>query len=135
MSAVRKAAQVNSSRRIFFVAIASAGLFACDPTQPCDDGQSFLNGLCYAGATPDAGSPADAGSLADAGACTANAFGSACAVNTDCGCGLDYCRSYSGVSYCTMTGCKASPSICPAGWSCTDLSAYNPSLPSICTRP
>ncbi len=74
----------------------------------------------------------------DAGACSLpnEGFGNACKVDADCPCGANYCALMPGQTsgYCTKTGCKQDPSVCPSGWSCFDLSAFSSTLPAICTN-
>jgi hypothetical protein len=115
--------------------------WACQPDQPCDPDQVHVGSLCYAVPAPvDAGDsgPADAGSDAGpdgGGLCSApdGGFGAACTDVAQCPCGLDFCVAFSGFDYCTRKGCLADPSICPAGWVCTDLSAYG--QPAVCFKP
>ena len=81
----------------------------------------------------DAGAPAGEG-----GACAPDAFGAACTTDADCACeAAGYCALMPGQTsgYCTATGCKDDPSVCPSGWSCFDLSAFSPTLPAICMKP
>lgn len=90
-------------------------------------------------ATTDAGTPAatDAGTPAtDAGA-SADNFGAACADSTECTGTATYCAVQPGsrTGYCTVTGCKETPSVCPARWGCFDLSIFQPGGPSFCTKP
>jgi len=128
-------------KRLSIFALA-AGLLAgaCEPANPCDAGQTLIRNLCVPGA-PDAGDSSTAGSTADAGSADGGpcdrsaAFGASCAAASACGCGLDYCMTFTGPGYCTQTDCKADPGVCPSGWTCTDLSIYSPGLPSICLRP
>jgi hypothetical protein len=82
---------------------------------------------------PDGGGSAGSCSLAGG---DADGFGASCQDATDCSCKADYCALMPGQrqGVCTVQGCKADPSICPSGYSCFDLSAFGPSLPSICTR-
>jgi hypothetical protein len=76
---------------------------------------------------------------ADAGApvaCAAEA--ASCTDNAGCSCAeANYCALMPGQTqgYCTATGCKDDPSVCPSGWSCFDLGAFGPDLPSICMKP
>ena len=97
------------------------------------------------GATPG-GSPGDAGSPAAAGAeggaagsgagvdlvsCEQELLGAPCADGTthsDCGCDATYCAVQPGATegMCTRTGCVEDPSLCPEGYSCLDLSAFQP---------
>lgn len=103
------------------------------------------------GATPG-GSPAAAGSLASAGAengtagsgtgidlvsCDQEVLGAPCTDGTthsDCGCDATYCAVQPGTTegMCTRTGCTEDPSLCPEGYGCLDLSAFQPGLPSLC---
>jgi hypothetical protein len=95
----------------------------------------------------DAGTDMNMGmGSADMGVCSAGGaaqptFGTTCSDTTnhsDCPCGpANYCAAMPGQTkgYCTAQGCKADPSVCPSGWSCFDLSAFSPTLPSICTKP
>lgn len=93
-----------------------------------------------------AGAPAPGAGVATpaAGMCSlpggdADGFGAACkdgAGSTDCTCKANYCALMPGQMQgtCTVTGCKENPSVCPSGFSCLDLSAFSPGLPSICTK-
>jgi hypothetical protein len=86
-------------------------------------------------AAPDAGAPFPGG---DDAACAGDAFGATCTSDVDCTCaGAGYCALMPGqtAGYCTATGCKEDPSVCPSGWSCFDLSAFSPDLPAFCMRP
>ncbi len=95
----------------------------------------------------NAGSPdgsADSSATGGAGGtCSSDAgtaFGTACSDgtgSTDCSCPAPYCAVQPGqtTGYCTHTGCKETPAVCPSGWSCLDLSVFQPGLPSICTKP
>ena len=64
-------------------------------------------------------------------------FGSTCAASSDCAADAPYCALMPGAKtgYCTVTGCKETPSVCPKSWSCFDVSAFQPGAPSICTKP
>jgi len=86
------------------------------------------------GAGGAAGSPA--------GSCdAAGEFGKSCKDgqgSSDCPCApASYCAVMPGQTegYCTATGCKEDPSVCPSGWSCFDLSAFSPELKPICLKP
>jgi hypothetical protein len=84
----------------------------------------------------------DGGSAADGGGdCTLdggdpNGFGAACQNDAGCSCRADYCAVMPGqtAGVCTVQGCKETPSLCPSGFSCLDLSAFGAGLPSICTK-
>jgi len=67
-------------------------------------------------------------------------FGAPCTdtVNhSECGCAADYCAQQPGEAegYCTATDCLQDPSVCPAGWSCFDVSIFAPGSPAVCLRP
>jgi hypothetical protein len=138
--------------------IASVG---CANDAECNDGQELQGGACVpassgqggssgaagtagsgstSGAAGTAGVAGSSGAAGSAGACTGFDFGQTCSDgqgHTDCGCAADYCAVQPGQSsgYCTAAGCKEDPSICPDGWTCLDLSVFDPSLPSICREP
>ena len=119
--------------RLFFVFCAGTTVAACDFSEPCDPGQIYQGALCY-DVPADAAPAADEGDGAAAGG---KAFGTSCPAGTACGGETDYCAADVGAAtgYCTHTGCLATPSICPVGWSCLDLSVYAPTLPAICVKP
>jgi hypothetical protein len=93
---------------------------------------------------PDAGVLADAGSVSpDAGAETGvdagmatEVLGRACTDNAGCAAPAPYCAVQPGQreGYCTITGCKEDPTVCPSGWRCFDLSVFAPGQPSVCLR-
>jgi hypothetical protein len=85
-------------------------------------------------AEADAGSPTPDAATTDGGA---SAFGAACTDNATCTAPTTYCAKMPGspAGYCTVTGCKENASVCPSGWKCFDLSAFQPGAPSICTKP
>ena len=120
---------------------------ACqDPgSQLCDPGQILdpVSGYCIAG-------PVDAGRAGDAAARDAGdrsampratraapSSGTRAAADADCHCPTDYCAILPGSTSgtCTRTGCDADPSICPASWTCLDLSQFQAGLPHICYQP
>ncbi|HEX5659152.1 MAG TPA: hypothetical protein VFX59_18290, partial [Polyangiales bacterium] len=84
--------------------------------------------------------PPDAGTapVADGGGCalTDEGWGAACKTDAECPCAANYCALMPGqtAGYCTKTGCKTDPSVCPSGWSCFDLSLFAADLPAICTN-
>lgn len=108
----------------------------------CDPGQTYRDGLCYP--DPDAAEvagAADAGT-SDAGAADAAAapfahYGDVCAETAECQAPSNYCAVQPGEDdgYCTHTGCVEDAAVCPDDWSCLDLSVFDPTLPSLCTRP
>lgn len=77
--------------------------------------------------------------MCDAGEADAG-FGTPCSDATthrECGCAAPYCAIQPGRSegYCTATGCVERPDVCPAGWSCFDLSQFQSDAPSVCLAP
>lgn len=110
-----------------------------------DQGLPLANCLFTFGdelASPPTAIESDAGTTAapggDAGTCALpdDGWGATCKTDGDCPCGANYCALMPGQSsgYCTKTGCKADPSLCPSGWSCFDLSLFAADLPAICTN-
>ncbi|MBL8606432.1 MAG: hypothetical protein JNL38_03895, partial [Myxococcales bacterium] len=65
------------------------------------------------------------------------AWGRECKESKECAAEASYCALMPGktTGYCTATGCKANASVCPEGWGCFDVSAFQPGAPSICTKP
>jgi hypothetical protein len=63
-------------------------------------------------------------------------FGAACAADGDCTCAANYCAMMPGqtMGYCSKKGCKQDPRICPANYSCFDVSAFQAGAPSICIK-
>jgi hypothetical protein len=124
------------------VAAAVAWLGACS-VDPCDPGQTTFYGYCVG--APDAGHGGDAGSTggaagvdggADGGDCSPANFNVTCTDTAQCGCPTDLCAILPGAAsgYCSRKDCLQDPSICPAGWTCVDLSIYKPGL-SVCAHP
>jgi hypothetical protein len=76
---------------------------------------------------PDAGPPA-----------SEDGFGAVCTDSAGCTQGTaTYCAVQPGQpkGYCTATGCKDKPSVCPPKWGCFDLSTFQPGGPAFCTKP
>ena len=119
-------------RLVLLCAVALA-IEACDPDDPCDPDQIYSYGLCYI-TSPDAGVPDALPGAPDA---REVAPGTDCGSNADCSPSASFCAILPGASvgYCTPTGCKADPSVCPAGWGCFDIATIYPGQPSICTKP
>jgi hypothetical protein len=69
-------------------------------------------------------------------AAVADGFGATCTSDADCTCRANYCALMPGQTQgvCTVQGCKETPSVCPADYSCFDLSIFGSGLPSICTK-
>ena len=68
---------------------------------------------------------------------TTGAFDAPCTYDAGCSTPTDYCLVMPGqtTGYCTRKGCIDDPSVCPAGWSCFDLSRFQPGAPAVCVRP
>lgn len=123
------------------------GLWGCSLSKHCDPGQLYKDHTCFD--VPDASSDAqgnDAGSEGggDDGAggtdgaptCPAfQGFGDTCTVVSQCSCGLDTCNTFMNANYCTHAHCLADPTSCPPGWTCLDVSAFDPATGSICLHP
>lgn len=133
-------------RLVLWMALTFATL-GCDVSPKCDANQVYRNHDCYntpdsAGTGGGGGTDNDAASSEDTGtesgmpgSCTPyEGFGATCAVDSDCPCGLDSCNTFQG-NYCTHSHCLAAPSICPPGWTCMDIRAFNPAVESVCARP
>jgi len=106
--------------------------------EKCDDGQRLAMHTCFVAA--DASPPAaDAGSPADGGThlmCTpATGFGDTCTATAMCPCNTDICAIQPGSAsgFCSRSDCLKDTSVCPAGWRCTDLSAFQPGF-SMCLK-
>ncbi len=99
------------------------------PTTSC----LFVFGEPLATAPPSAPPPPPP---SDGGA-AGGSFGAACGSSAACSGAANYCALSPGAStgYCTATGCKANPSVCPDKWGCLDLSSFQPGSPAICTKP
>jgi hypothetical protein len=99
----------------------------------------------YGDAGSDAGIPDASAPAPDAATCSisggdAQGFGAPCndaVQHSDCPCAASYCSKspFDSQGYCSVSGCKEDPSLCPAGWSCLDISMFAPGQPSVCTRP
>ncbi|MDB4988223.1 MAG: hypothetical protein JWN04_3401 [Myxococcaceae bacterium] len=63
-------------------------------------------------------------------------WGAPCKEQSDCTCEASYCALMPGQSmgYCSKTGCKTEPDLCPSDWTCFDVSQFAPGQPSICTK-
>jgi hypothetical protein len=131
--------------RTFLLALCFAT--GCD-IEPCDPGQTKVWGAsCFPDMPPPppggGGAPnGEAGGANVAGEggadCSPSSqFGDACADSSECLCATDYCAIQPGADTgsCTRSGCVEDPSVCPSDFECVDLSALDPSLPSICVPP
>lgn len=119
-------------------------VIGCD-IEPCDPGQTkIMNASCIPDVPPppanDGGSSnGEAGGRNSGGQggsdCAQSAqFGDPCSDDSECLCATDYCAMEPGAATgsCTRSGCLDDPSVCPMDYECVDLSASDPSLPSIC---
>lgn len=82
------------------------------------------------------GTPIVAAPKPDAGPASAE-YGATCTTDASCAAPTSYCAKMPGASsgYCTRTGCKEDPSICPSGWGCFDSSRFQPGGPAFCSKP
>jgi hypothetical protein len=118
----------------------------------CGKGTVYRDGGCHpatagtsstsAGTTSssDGGAGADAGGAPQAGApgATDPNFGVPCETADECSGSTNYCVPASPFdsAYCSVQDCDpAAPEVCPAGWTCTDLSRFVAGSPWACTRP
>jgi hypothetical protein len=123
------------------------GALGCDVSTHCDPGQVYMSYSCYD--VPEAGAggaPGGADGASDGGASDGDpdgaantcapyeGFGVTCTMTSQCTCGADSCNTFTG-NYCTHIHCLADPSSCPPGWTCTDVSAFDPATGSFCARP
>ena len=123
------------------LALALLPVLGCDVSTHCDPGQIYAGFACYD--VPDAGAGgADAGAVSDgalddsSNTCAPQqGFGASCTTLSQCTCGLDQCNTFMSANYCTHTHCLADPSICPTGWTCFDVTAFDPATGSLCMRP
>jgi hypothetical protein len=71
------------------------------------------------------------------GDASATLFGVTCSSSAECIGDTDYCNKGQGAAtgYCTHTGCLATPSICPATWTCFNLGMFQAGLPAVCRKP
>jgi hypothetical protein len=106
-------------------------LAGCTENDPCDDNEILVDGWCNpapADAAADAAAVnpggSDAGESEGGGAATA--FGQTCMKDAECPAPTNYCAVVPGTptGNCTASGCNLDASICPSGWTCTDLTAF-----------
>lgn len=133
-------------RRWTVLIVSLLGALSCDVSTHCDPGQVYMKFACYEAPQTDAGdsggqggdgaSDTDGGAPGDATSCLAHqGFGDTCTAVSQCSCGLDSCNTFMNANYCTHTHCLTDPSICPPGWTCLDVSAFEPATGSVCLRP
>lgn len=109
------------------------GLYACKP-EPCDPGFELRDGSCWA--VRDAGG--DSGG--DGAAAVTPGFGSPCfddVAFSDCASPANICLRQSAAmpGFCSAVGCDANATLCPMGWTCFDLSLFQPGAPWGCLPP
>ncbi len=93
----------------------------CTEDHPCDDGQILQSGYCV----PE---PTDAAPTGP--------FGQPCTTSAECPAPTNFCSIVppSSSGNCTASGCATDPSVCPATWTCFDLTPYGQAL-QICIPP
>jgi hypothetical protein len=120
-----------------------------DPDKSCSSDEKFENKVCVPddgadgasdGADADGADADGADAAGDAGGAGGDAeFGKECADASECPAGTPYCAKgpTAEVGYCTVTDCdEDNPGeLCPATWTCFDLSIFSPELPTMCQRP
>jgi hypothetical protein len=103
---------------------------SCKEKTPCDEGQVLRDAFCwYVDASPtDVAAPALGGEAGPAGgedaspAGGAEVFGRPCVTDAECAAPATLCAPQ--IFYCTTFGCDVDPAICPAGWTCMDLTPF-----------
>lgn len=121
----------------WLLAGALACLGACQPEQRCDEGYLFNDGQCIRAPKTGVDSGADSGTDGG-GSDSAITFGTPCkdGVNhSDCQSPTTtVCLIAPGdtVGQCSAINCDQNPSLCPTGWSCFDLSVFQPGAPFGC---
>lgn len=122
----------------FWLAGALLSLGACQPDERCDTGFVFNDGQCIRGPKAPVDAGGDAGATDSGGSDTAITFGTPCkdGVNhSDCqSATTTVCLIAPGdtVGQCSAINCDQNPSVCPTGWSCYDLSVFQPGAPYGC---
>jgi hypothetical protein len=120
----------------------------CANDATCDPGHEVQNGSCVALSAPPpppngeggaGGASADDPSVCEPGDPATGTFGATCrdgVSHGDCGCPAPICAVQPGAEsgFCTQIHCDEDPTLCPADWSCFDLSAIDPSYPSTCVQ-
>lgn len=129
-----------------FLVVLGLALVGCEIDDPCDANQREEHGVCMstlsdAGAdgSPDGGDgdAGDAGCLDDPHAY----FDDPCTRHdspTDCPCSAYICvaEQMDQEGYCSRLGCLDDETICPSGWDCLDVEAFDPrAVGGLCFRP
>jgi len=109
----------------------------CADTATCDPGQKLKSGMCFdVGTSSSSGEEADGGGIPECGpdAAPDGEFGRTCTADSECGCPAPVCAIQPGDAegFCTQIGCDKDPTLCPAGFTCFDLSVIDPSYPVAC---
>lgn len=112
-----------------------AGLTSCQDA-PCDEGTELRDGLCWP-IRPDTGAATDAGAASAMAA--QPGFGSPCVDDvafSDCASPANIClkQTPDAPGFCSAVGCDINKAICPADWSCIDLSNFKPGAPWGCVK-
>lgn len=107
-------------------AVMAALVGACHEDNPCDVGFVLNNDVCIPAPVGDAGSEA-----VEAGPPT---FGTLCRTQSDCTGEVNGCLIMPGGAegFCSVSGCDSNPALCPADWTCYDLSKIVPAAPWAC---
>lgn len=125
----------NRTMRAFVVLVAlAAAPAACKVDQPCDSRSYYDNRTCRP-LPPDAGDAPEGGARADAVAPDVVAeFGATCTEHGQCGGPTNACLVQPGATmgFCSYVECDKRPGVCPAMWSCCDLSRFQPGAPFGC---
>jgi hypothetical protein len=132
-----EAAMKNRNRGIAIALLSLLPAIGCGGEQ-CDPDQELNNHMCKAASTGGTGASADSGGSAgdSGGASAGTSLGALCASDSECTGDTNYCATPPTTPrFCTRTGCKEDPSVCPAGWTCMDLSIFLATLPAICEPP
>jgi hypothetical protein len=131
------------------IAGSSLAPWGCANQAKCDPGFELEGSSCARaneempqdpdGASGAGGAPSEPASC-DPSAAPVVEFGTPCTdgvTHSDCGCPAPVCAIQAGATegFCTQIDCVRSPEVCPAGWSCFDLSAIDPSYPPLCVAP
>ena len=99
------------------------GLLACDPENACDSGYYADHGYCLRHVMLDASVAEDGGEIMQNPNAT---FGTSCTSHSDCGGEAPVCGGPL-LPVCTTINClDTGEDICPAPWTCVDVTKYMP---------
>jgi hypothetical protein len=106
----------------------------CGSDPKCDPGQTEKAGVCVdenddaaggtsSNASGSAGETTTQGQAGSPGGSAEEGFGTTCTTNDDCADPAPYCAKspMDTTGYCTVTGCMADATLCPAGWTCNTV--------------